>query len=150
MAHLCRLVGMTQEHGQVEATDGPLDFESFPVGSILALIPYHVSIHHTSPTPTTPRHTWLSILTHHRPVPLLPCTLSTTSMPRGRWWNSGTQSVAGREQLLGCCTSPRTYTHTGILCPYQDLASVLRSCTRMEILQCMLRPCTHDETLCQY
>ncbi|XP_064019009.1 D-serine dehydratase-like [Pogoniulus pusillus] len=36
-----RLVGMTQEHGQVEAIDGPLDFESFPVGSILALIPYH-------------------------------------------------------------------------------------------------------------
>nr|XP_021156373.1 uncharacterized protein LOC102098018 [Columba livia] len=36
-----RLVGLTQEHGQVEAVDGPLDFERFPVGSILALIPFH-------------------------------------------------------------------------------------------------------------
>ncbi|OPJ87010.1 D-threo-3-hydroxyaspartate dehydratase-like [Patagioenas fasciata monilis] len=36
-----RLVGLTQEHGQVEAVDGPLDFKQFPVGSILALIPYH-------------------------------------------------------------------------------------------------------------
>lgn len=39
-----RLVGLTQEHGQVEAVDGQLDFEQFPVGSILALIPYHVSV----------------------------------------------------------------------------------------------------------
>ncbi|XP_039404286.1 D-threo-3-hydroxyaspartate dehydratase-like [Corvus cornix cornix] len=36
-----RLVGLTQEHGQVEAVDGELDFEQFPVGSTLALIPYH-------------------------------------------------------------------------------------------------------------
>lgn len=39
-----RLVGLTQEHGQVEAVNGQLDFEQFPVGSILALIPYHVSV----------------------------------------------------------------------------------------------------------
>ncbi|KAM6422448.1 D-serine dehydratase-like [Rhynochetos jubatus] len=36
-----RLVGLTQEHGQVEAVDGQLDFERFPLGSILALIPFH-------------------------------------------------------------------------------------------------------------
>ncbi|XP_074754305.1 D-serine dehydratase-like isoform X1 [Athene noctua] len=36
-----RLVGLTQEHGQVEAVDGRLDFERFPLGSILALIPFH-------------------------------------------------------------------------------------------------------------
>lgn len=36
-----RLVGLTQEHGQVAAVDGELDFEQFPVGSTLALIPYH-------------------------------------------------------------------------------------------------------------
>ncbi|XP_010561597.1 PREDICTED: D-serine dehydratase-like [Haliaeetus leucocephalus] len=36
-----RLVGLTQEHGQVEAIDGRLDFERFPLGSILALIPFH-------------------------------------------------------------------------------------------------------------
>ncbi|XP_050164128.1 D-threo-3-hydroxyaspartate dehydratase-like [Myiozetetes cayanensis] len=36
-----RLVGLTQEHGQVEAVDGELDFQQFPVGSTLALIPYH-------------------------------------------------------------------------------------------------------------
>ncbi|XP_009082768.1 PREDICTED: D-serine dehydratase-like, partial [Acanthisitta chloris] len=37
----CVLVGLTQEHGQVEAVDGDLEFERFPVGSILALIPFH-------------------------------------------------------------------------------------------------------------
>ncbi|XP_009279303.1 PREDICTED: uncharacterized protein LOC103900367 [Aptenodytes forsteri] len=36
-----RLVGLTQEHGQVEAIDGRLDFGRFPLGSILALIPFH-------------------------------------------------------------------------------------------------------------
>lgn len=47
-----RLVGLTQEHGQVEAVDGQLDFEQFPVGSILALIPYHVSV--TPRVPSVP------------------------------------------------------------------------------------------------
>ncbi|XP_025945508.1 uncharacterized protein LOC112977401 [Apteryx rowi] len=36
-----RLVGMTQEHGQLEAVAGSLDFSRFPVGSVLALIPFH-------------------------------------------------------------------------------------------------------------
>uniref|UniRef100_A0A8C5JCC3 D-serine dehydratase-like domain-containing protein n=1 Tax=Junco hyemalis TaxID=40217 RepID=A0A8C5JCC3_JUNHY len=36
-----RLVGLTQEHGLVEAADGQLDFERFPLGSTLALIPFH-------------------------------------------------------------------------------------------------------------
>ncbi|XP_051467267.1 LOW QUALITY PROTEIN: D-threo-3-hydroxyaspartate dehydratase-like [Apus apus] len=36
-----RLVGLTQEHGQVEPIDGQLDFGSFPLGTILALIPFH-------------------------------------------------------------------------------------------------------------
>ncbi|XP_065523062.1 D-serine dehydratase-like isoform X2 [Lathamus discolor] len=37
-----RLVGLTQEHGQVGAVDGQLDFGRYPLGSILALIPFHV------------------------------------------------------------------------------------------------------------
>ncbi|XP_053916580.1 D-threo-3-hydroxyaspartate dehydratase isoform X1 [Cuculus canorus] len=36
-----RLVGLTQEHGQLEAVDGQIDFGRFPLGTILALIPYH-------------------------------------------------------------------------------------------------------------
>ncbi|XP_061221678.1 D-serine dehydratase-like [Neopsephotus bourkii] len=36
-----RLVGLTQEHGQVGAVDGQLDFGRYPLGSILALIPFH-------------------------------------------------------------------------------------------------------------
>ncbi|XP_068790142.1 D-serine dehydratase-like isoform X2 [Struthio camelus] len=36
-----RVVGMTQEHGQLEPAAGPLDFGRFPVGSVLALIPFH-------------------------------------------------------------------------------------------------------------
>ncbi|XP_015708445.1 D-threo-3-hydroxyaspartate dehydratase-like isoform X2 [Coturnix japonica] len=36
-----RLVGLTQEHGLLEHTDGQMDFGRFPVGSVLALIPYH-------------------------------------------------------------------------------------------------------------
>ncbi|XP_025063147.1 uncharacterized protein LOC102375464 isoform X2 [Alligator sinensis] len=39
--HLLRLVGMTQEHGRVEPVVGALDFSEFPLGSLLALIPYH-------------------------------------------------------------------------------------------------------------
>uniref|UniRef100_A0A8C9FQ75 D-serine dehydratase n=3 Tax=Pavo cristatus TaxID=9049 RepID=A0A8C9FQ75_PAVCR len=36
-----RLVGLTQEHGLLEHADGQMDFGRFPVGSVLALIPYH-------------------------------------------------------------------------------------------------------------
>ncbi|XP_064361706.1 D-serine dehydratase-like [Dromaius novaehollandiae] len=36
-----RLVGLTQEHGQLEPAAGPLDFGRFPVGSVLALVPFH-------------------------------------------------------------------------------------------------------------
>ncbi|KAI4896392.1 hypothetical protein NFI96_019952 [Prochilodus magdalenae] len=36
-----RLVSMTQEHGRVEPVSGKLDFSQFPLGSMLALIPYH-------------------------------------------------------------------------------------------------------------
>ncbi|KAL8164644.1 UNVERIFIED_CONTAM: hypothetical protein K2H54_000509 [Gekko kuhli] len=36
-----KLVGMTQEHGRIEAVTGKLDFAQFPLGSLLALIPYH-------------------------------------------------------------------------------------------------------------
>uniref|UniRef100_A0A8B9F3P0 D-serine dehydratase n=1 Tax=Amazona collaria TaxID=241587 RepID=A0A8B9F3P0_9PSIT len=36
-----RLVGLTQEHGQVGAVDGQLDFGRYPLGSILTLIPFH-------------------------------------------------------------------------------------------------------------
>ncbi|XP_041045779.1 D-serine dehydratase isoform X4 [Carcharodon carcharias] len=38
-----RLVGMTQEHGKIEPTSGKLDFDKFPLGSLISLIPYHVS-----------------------------------------------------------------------------------------------------------
>lgn len=34
-------MGLTQEHGLLEHTDGQMDFGRFPVGSVLALIPYH-------------------------------------------------------------------------------------------------------------
>ncbi|KAG8138662.1 hypothetical protein E2320_001487 [Naja naja] len=36
-----KLVGMTQEHGKIEPVTGELDFAKFPLGSLLALIPYH-------------------------------------------------------------------------------------------------------------
>ncbi|XP_041045777.1 D-threo-3-hydroxyaspartate dehydratase isoform X2 [Carcharodon carcharias] len=37
-----KLVGMTQEHGKIEPTSGKLDFDKFPLGSLISLIPYHV------------------------------------------------------------------------------------------------------------
>nr|XP_056713488.1 D-serine dehydratase-like [Euleptes europaea] len=36
-----KLVGMSQEHGRVEAVTGKLDLAQFPLGSLLSLIPYH-------------------------------------------------------------------------------------------------------------
>ncbi|XP_026543475.1 uncharacterized protein LOC113425518 [Notechis scutatus] len=36
-----KLAGMTQEHGRIEPMTGELDFAKFPLGSLLALIPYH-------------------------------------------------------------------------------------------------------------
>ncbi|XP_019385331.1 PREDICTED: uncharacterized protein LOC109306434 [Crocodylus porosus] len=36
-----KLVALTQEHGHVEPAAGVLDFGKFPLGSLLALIPYH-------------------------------------------------------------------------------------------------------------
>ncbi|XP_078396993.1 D-serine dehydratase isoform X2 [Cetorhinus maximus] len=36
-----KLVGMTQEHGKIEPTSGKLDFDKFPLGSLISLIPYH-------------------------------------------------------------------------------------------------------------
>lgn len=34
---------MTQEHGRVEPVSGLLDYSKYPLGSMLTLIPYHVS-----------------------------------------------------------------------------------------------------------
>lgn len=39
-----RLGSMTQEHGRVEPISGPLDYSKYPLGTMLTLIPYHVSI----------------------------------------------------------------------------------------------------------
>ncbi|KAM8810446.1 D-serine dehydratase-like [Eudromia elegans] len=36
-----RLAGLTQEHGLLEPVSGTLDFERFPLGTVLALIPFH-------------------------------------------------------------------------------------------------------------
>uniref|UniRef100_A0A8D0L963 D-serine dehydratase-like domain-containing protein n=1 Tax=Sphenodon punctatus TaxID=8508 RepID=A0A8D0L963_SPHPU len=36
-----KLVGMTQEHGRIEPIAGNLDFSKFPLGSLLAVVPYH-------------------------------------------------------------------------------------------------------------
>ncbi|XP_064183616.1 D-serine dehydratase isoform X2 [Anguilla rostrata] len=36
-----KLLSMTQEHGRVEPISGKLDYEKFPLGSLLSLIPYH-------------------------------------------------------------------------------------------------------------
>ncbi|XP_059829872.1 D-serine dehydratase isoform X1 [Hypanus sabinus] len=36
-----KLVGMTQEHGKIESISGKLDFDKFPLGSLISLIPYH-------------------------------------------------------------------------------------------------------------
>ncbi|XP_058035962.1 D-serine dehydratase-like [Ahaetulla prasina] len=36
-----KLLTMTQEHGKIEPMIGKLDFAKFPLGSLLALIPYH-------------------------------------------------------------------------------------------------------------
>lgn len=38
----------------MEAVDGELDFEQFPVGSTLALIPYHVSVSSACPLCPSP------------------------------------------------------------------------------------------------
>lgn len=38
-----RLVGLTQEHGLLEPVGGQVDFGRFPVGTVLALVPFHVS-----------------------------------------------------------------------------------------------------------
>lgn len=35
---------MTQEHGRVEPISGKLDYSLYPLGSLLTLIPYHVSV----------------------------------------------------------------------------------------------------------
>lgn len=59
-----RLVGLTQEHGQVEAIDGRLDFQRFPLGSILVLIPFHVSTR-----PATPCHARPRPAQHPLPIP---------------------------------------------------------------------------------
>lgn len=57
----CRLVGLTQEHGLLEHADGQMDFGKFPVGSVLALIPYHVSaVPHPLVPSVTPCVTLLS------------------------------------------------------------------------------------------
>lgn len=147
----------------MEAVDGPLDFERFPVGSILALIPFHVSTrpamsHHIPPHPA--QHSSL-----HRPAPRPPCTPSTTSTLGGRWWSSGTPSVAGREEsgeLPGCCTHtgvlhpPRleSCTHTVVLHPCQDPAPTPRSFTHPDaaLISGFCTPsiqgcCTHTRVL---
>lgn len=37
-----QLQGMSQEMGEVSTADGsPIDFEAFPVGTVLAFVPYH-------------------------------------------------------------------------------------------------------------
>ena len=39
-----RVTNLSQEVGYVENVDGPIDFDKFPLGSLLFLLPYHVSI----------------------------------------------------------------------------------------------------------
>lgn len=34
---------MTQEHGKVEPISGLLDYSKYPLGTMMTLIPYHVS-----------------------------------------------------------------------------------------------------------
>ncbi|XP_015214715.2 D-serine dehydratase isoform X1 [Lepisosteus oculatus] len=36
-----KLLSMTQEHGRIEPISGKLDFDKFPLGSLLYIIPYH-------------------------------------------------------------------------------------------------------------
>uniref|UniRef100_H3CR49 D-serine dehydratase n=1 Tax=Tetraodon nigroviridis TaxID=99883 RepID=H3CR49_TETNG len=36
-----KLGSMTQEHGRVEPISGPLDYDKYPLGTMLSLIPYH-------------------------------------------------------------------------------------------------------------
>ncbi|XP_078072038.1 D-serine dehydratase isoform X2 [Mustelus asterias] len=36
-----KLAGMTQEHGRIEPASGKLDFDKFPLGSLISLVPYH-------------------------------------------------------------------------------------------------------------
>ncbi|XP_075602999.1 D-serine dehydratase-like isoform X2 [Balearica regulorum gibbericeps] len=90
---------------------------------------------------------WLS--SPSTPAPPPPCTPSTTSTPAGRWWSSGTPSVAGREEsgeLPGCCTHAETLhphrdpaptpgcccTHIGALHPRRGPAPTPRPCTYAE------------------
>lgn len=43
MTFCCRLAAMTQEHGKVEPISGLLDYSKYPLGTMMTLIPYHVS-----------------------------------------------------------------------------------------------------------
>ena len=40
----CRMTNMTQEIGYIEPRTGEMKYDDFPVGSMLMLYPYHVSI----------------------------------------------------------------------------------------------------------
>ena len=43
---------MNQEVGFIEAVDGTLNYANFPLGSLLFLLPYHVSLLHESSLPS--------------------------------------------------------------------------------------------------
>jgi len=39
---VCRLVKMTQEIGQVDSLNGKINYDQFPIGTILFMFPYNV------------------------------------------------------------------------------------------------------------
>lgn len=98
MSTACRLLSMTQEHGRVEPISGSLDYSRYPLGSLLTLIPYHVSnviselcshLHQfycfalflSLPHPLS--------LYFCSPVPQRWCILCTMCTQRVVWWGSG-------------------------------------------------------------
>ncbi|XP_074878529.1 D-serine dehydratase-like isoform X2 [Buteo buteo] len=143
-----RLVGLTQEHGQVEAVDGRLDFERFPLGSILALIPFHVSTgpaapRHAPPRPATPGSASLPAagLRDRRHAPRL-------LRPRR---GEGGGALAPRPRLVGrragscrgAAPTPRPCAHAETLRPRRGAASTPRVLHPLGDPALTPRPCTH-------
>uniref|UniRef100_A0A8C4XPK7 D-serine dehydratase-like domain-containing protein n=1 Tax=Falco tinnunculus TaxID=100819 RepID=A0A8C4XPK7_FALTI len=124
-----RLVGLTQEHGQVEAIDGQLDFERFPLGSVLALIPFHACAT-AAMHPVYYVHAMGKVVELWHPV---------------RGWVL--HPHRGHATTLGCCAHakvlclhrglapmPRPSTCAGVLHPLRDSAPTPRLCSHAGVL----------------
>lgn len=87
---------MTQEHGRMEPISGSLDYSKYPLGTMLTLIPYHVSI---PPSLVVKQGLFASLPDLLTPffslVQLQRCILFTMCTLRVIWWGSGSQHEGG-------------------------------------------------------